>query len=144
VRNLVANRPGYRLGNRVTNRLGNRPGFINRTGSLTESGTESPHVRAIASRPVLTRPKREPDPTRPITFLEEELLETPNPASSLQSRGRAREDFALIGRLTVRSVACVECGAEPGQPCIGKRGPRLSNHATRIESYLVRSALEAA
>lgn len=47
-------------------------------------------------------------------------------------------------RLTVRSVACVECGAEPGEPCHGRRGYRKANHATRVESYLAWQEVAAA
>lgn len=41
-----------------------------------------------------------------------------------------------MSRLEVRQVACVECGAEQGEPCRGRRGPRKANHLTRIDSAL--------
>jgi hypothetical protein len=32
----------------------------------------------------------------------------------------------------VRNVACPACGAPAGEPCLGRKGPRASNHADRV------------
>ncbi|WP_424949143.1 zinc finger domain-containing protein [Delftia tsuruhatensis] len=42
----------------------------------------------------------------------------------------------LVGRSTVRSVSCPECGAIPESKCLGHNGkPRTSCHADRWIAY---------
>lgn len=39
----------------------------------------------------------------------------------------------ILPRSTVRRVPCTECGAKPGEPCVGARGKvRISNHLCRV------------
>lgn len=35
-------------------------------------------------------------------------------------------------RGVVRQVACPSCGANAGEPCHGRRGPRAAHHAARV------------
>lgn len=38
-------------------------------------------------------------------------------------------------REAIRTIQCPACLASVGEPCRGKRGPRLSNHAERVLAY---------
>lgn len=97
--------------------------------TLSDAGEPRPGP----SRPVLSRP----DQTRPTFHFEEKKNGNGKNPSPYKPMSRARTNEP--SRLTVRSVACVECGAEPGEPCHGRRGYRASNHQTRVESFKVRS-----
>lgn len=39
-----------------------------------------------------------------------------------------------LSREATREAACPKCGALPGKPCTGRRGPRKSNHIERVEA----------
>jgi len=40
----------------------------------------------------------------------------------------------LVTRDLVRRFRCPRCGARPGDPCIGTRGERVSNHIQRVHN----------
>lgn len=46
----------------------------------------------------------------------------------------------LVTRSDVRSVRCPECSAPSGGHCRGRRKARVSNHAERVDAYLLRLA----
>src|SRR4051794_28881284 len=102
--------------------------------ALTRSdGGEGPHSAAVEPSP---RPADHPTAA----------VGTPNASASgtgheVTDPPRRDDRPAAVERVPSRSVVragagCPACGAQPGSPCMGRRGARLSNHMERVDQYL--------
>lgn len=91
--NRLANLLGYLAGYRAANRTG----YQNRTDSATESRTYSPHVRAIASRPVPASPFQTSPVLGGFSYLNKQISTAKEPFSvdaEVARRMGAREAVA--------------------------------------------------
>lgn len=64
----------------------------------------------------------------------------PNPSHRqvqkvVQEVTATRERQRQASRLEVREVSCPFCLVKPNEPCMGRRGPRDSNHLERVHAY---------